>query len=288
MPGMPDARAGRPAAWLELWRALFRNARAARARAYVRVVATGRELSWAAFEVFLPVLAAAAYVYYYRALGAPPEYAGFVLLGGALTAYWLNVLWAMAMQFFWEKQEGQLEVFFLAPISRMSILAGMAAGGMVASTVRAIGTLVLGSWLFGVHIQADRPFLAVAAFLLTLVALYGLGMVMASVFMMYGRDAFNMMNLLQDPIYLASGFYFPVRALGRGVAIAASFIPLTLGLDAMRQLLFGLPAKGLFTPAAEVGALAGLSVAFLALAYLALTRMETLAKREGRLTVKWQ
>lgn len=267
---------------------LWHNVRAARARAYVRVVSTLRELSWLAFEVVLPVMAAAAYVFIYRALDAPPRYAGFVLLGSAMTAYWLNVLWSMASQFYWEKQEGQLELFFLAPISRMAILAGMALGGMFMASARAIGTLALGAWLFHVPLAAEHPFLALGTFLLTLVALYGLGMVMASVFMMYGRDAFNLINLLQDPVYLASGFYFPVKALGRAVAVLASAIPLTLGLDAMRQLLFGGEPLALASPGVEVAALAALAVVYIALAYVALTAMENLAKREGRLTVKWQ
>lgn len=280
--GAPRARSP------EAWRAFARFVRAARARAYSRVMATGRELTWVVFEVVMPILSAAAYVYYYRALGAPPQYAGFVLLGGAMTAYWLNVLWNMATQFYWEKQSGLLEVFFLAPISRMSILAGMAAGGMVSATLRAAGTLVLGAWLFDVHLRADRPLLALAAFLLALVALYGMGMAMASLFMMYGRDAFNVVNMLQDPVYLVSGFYFPVRALGQAVAAAASAIPLTLGLDAMRQLLFGNRALALLSPGAEVVALLVLAALYLLVAYAALTSMENLAKREGRLTAKWQ
>ena len=42
-------------------------------------------------------------MFVYRALQAPPEYIGFVVLGGAMTAFWLNVMWMMAAQLYWEK-----------------------------------------------------------------------------------------------------------------------------------------------------------------------------------------
>ena len=41
---------------------------------------------------------------------APPEYVGFVVLGGAMTAFWLNVMWMMASQLYWEKSQGNLEL----------------------------------------------------------------------------------------------------------------------------------------------------------------------------------
>lgn len=271
-----------------MWQALERNVRAARARAYVRVVSTFRELSWVVFEIILPLLAVAAYVFMYRALQAPERFIGYALLGGAMTAYWLNVLWSMASQFYWEKQTGQLEIFFLAPVSRMAILAGMAAGGMFMSSARAVGTLVVGSWLFGVRYDPSGIGPGLAVFVLTLLALYGLGMVMASLFMFYGREAWHLANLLQEPVYLMSGFYFPVRALPFWIGVAASIIPLTLGLDAIRQLVFPGSADGLWPVATEVVALAGLSVLFLALAHAALRRMEDAARREGRLTLRWQ
>src|SRR3972149_677954 len=76
------------------------------ARAYPRVVAQHRrERSWLLFEVFLPMLAVSAYVFIYRAIGAPEAYIGFVVMGGAMTAFWMNVLWALAGQLCWETEK---------------------------------------------------------------------------------------------------------------------------------------------------------------------------------------
>ncbi len=230
----------------------------------------------------------AAYIYYYRSLGADPSFEGFVVLGGAMTAFWLNVLWGMASQFYWEKETGNLQLFMISPMSRMALLAGMALGGMLSAGLRALSTLLLGILIFNVHMMVVDPFLLVAVFLVTLVAIYGMGMMFASLFMLYGRDAWNVSNLMQEPIYLVSGFYFPVRSLGIWISAVASIIPITLGLDAMRQELFGPISNGFLPVATELAILCVLAVMFLMLARYSLRYMENLGRREGRLTLRWQ
>ena len=74
------------------------NLRAVVGRAYPYVHGLTREKSWIFFQILLPFLATSAFVFVYRALDAPPQYIGFVVLGGAITAFWLAVIWSMAMQ----------------------------------------------------------------------------------------------------------------------------------------------------------------------------------------------
>ncbi len=108
-----------------------------------------REPSWLFFEILLPFLTTSAFVFVYRALKAPPEYIGFVVLGGAMTAFWLNVVWMMAAQLYWEKDQGNLELYFAAPMGVMSVLFGMAVGGLVMSATRAAVVLVVASLVYG-------------------------------------------------------------------------------------------------------------------------------------------
>lgn len=254
------------------------------ARAYPRVIAQQREKSWIFFDVFLPLLAVSAYVFIYRAIGAPEDYIGFVVLGGAMTAFWLNVLWSMSTQFYWEKETGNLSLFIMAPAPKMAILLGMALGGMMATSLRAGTIILVGSILFRVRYSVASFPLLVGVFILTLVALYGLGMMNASLFLLWGREAWHLASLAQEPIYLLSGFYFPIKSLGFWVAVLASLIPLTLGLDAMRQLLFPSgSALGFLNVYLEVAGLAILSVIFLAAARFLLDYMERKAIQEGRL-----
>ena len=89
-------------------------------------------------------------IYVYRALHAPVRYLGFVVLGGVLLAFWQNVIWAMATQFFWDRGQGNLELFAMAPTSLAAILLGMALGGAYLSLTRAVTVLVVASLLFGI------------------------------------------------------------------------------------------------------------------------------------------
>lgn len=268
---------------------LATNLRAIVARAYVRVVAVNRQPSWVLGEILLPLLSVSAYVYIYRALRAPPAYEGFVILGGAMTPFWLAILWGMASQFYWERESGNLDLYLAAPISRMSILCGMAAGSMLTTTTRAVGVVVAGLLLFDVSFAPTSWPLLVLTFLLTMVALYGMGMLGSSVFLLFGREAWHLMTLCQEPVYLLSGFFFPVRALGKALALVATLLPLTLGLDAIRQNVSpeGRETALLSIPI-ELLLLTILSALFLVLAQWSLAAMENRAKREGRLSLRWE
>lgn len=297
------------------------NLRAVKGRAYPRVVGANREPSWVFFEAVLPLLGIAAYVFIYSSFVEPAIAAivadpalteaqrqaavraaqsnlnaliGFVVLGGTMIAFWMNVLWSMASQLYWEKEMGNLQLYMMAPMSRMALLGGMAIGGMFMTSTRAAMTLFAGVVVFGVHFQLGNPLLIVAVFFVTLFALYGMGMMLASLYLLWGREAWHMSSLLEEPIFLISGFYFPLRAFegvgtwGRAVAFSAAIVPAALGLDALRQLLFIDFGFGLLTVTQELGILLVLCIVFFVLARFSLGFMEKLAKKEGRLTARHQ
>jgi ABC-2 type transport system permease protein len=182
-------------------------------------------------------------------------------------------------------------------MSRMALLGGMAVGGMFMTSVRAITTLVAGVVVFSIVLQVTNLFLLLAVFFATLVALYGMGMTLASLYLLWGREAWHLSALLEEPIFFTSGFYFPAGGLayvggwGRLLLTMATAIPATLGLDAMRQLVFP-GAWGdklwIFSPEVELVVILVLAVVFLVLARYALAYLEILARREGRLTSRHQ
>jgi ABC-2 type transport system permease protein len=255
------------------------------ARGYPRVIGVTRYRSELLLEIALPLLGTVAMVFVYEALHAPRQFLGFAVLGGAMTAFWQNVLWMMATQFFWDRDEGNLELYALAPTSLAAILLGMALGAIGPVVARAAALVAVCSALFHITYAGSGLVPAAGIFLLTLAAIYCLGMMLASLFLFYSREAWHLSNAMQEPVYLLTGFYFPVRALGAYVAGAASILPLTLGLDAMRQLL--LPGGlRLIAPEWEALALAVQFVLYAALSQWALRFMETRARRDGRLIAR--
>lgn len=254
-------------------------------RAYPRLIGLQRDLTWLLFDVLMPVGVVISYVLVYKALKAPEDYIGFVVFGGAMTAYWMNVLWSMASQLYWEKEQGNLALYILSPANMMAILLGMALGGLVSTTIRAVIVIVVGSLIFQVHYVIASFWQLVLVFFLSMSALYGMGMMTSSIFLLLGREAWHFANLAQEPVFLVSGFYFPIRNFPFWIAAAASLIPLTLGLDAMRQISFASGASlGFISVSTEIIVLVVLSVVFITGAKLLLAHMEKLARREGRLT----
>lgn len=262
--------------------------RAALGRAYPRLVGANREPAWVFYELLLPTLGVTAFVYVYRALQAPPEFTAFVVLGGATVAFWVNVMWMMAAQLYWEKHSANLELYIMAPCGLVPILLGMALGAAISTTLRAGAIVALGVLIFHAPLSTQHWPLVLLVFLVAMVGLYGLGMLLASLFLMWGRETWHLAQLLQEPVYLLSGFFFPVRALGLWVGLAASLIPLTLALDATRQLLFPQMANGLFPLPWEVAGLVVLAVLFPLLALGSLRLMERRARVEGRISLRWQ
>lgn len=265
-----------------------RFVRAMLARAYPRVIGLWRAPSWLLQETILPVLSVSAFVFVYRAMQAPAEYTGFVILGGAMTAFWLNILWSMGAQLYWDRDLGNLELYIMAPVSLTAILAGMALGGLVSTTVRAVIILAAGILLFDVAFVPSSWVVLALVFVLTLFALYGLGMAFASAFLLWGREAWHIVNLLQEPIYVLSGLNFPVKVLGTLAASLAAVIPLTTGMDALRQVLFPAEAHGFLPVWLEIAILAALALLFLGAACWLLNDLERRARYKGSLSVRWQ
>ena len=256
------------------------------ARGYPRYRGSHRQKSWIFMEVAMPLLGTIAMVYVYRGLHAPDRYLGFAILGGAMLAFWQNVIWSMASQFYWDRSEGNLELYAVSPTGFVPILLGMALGAIPPTLLRAAIVVVVGSLLFGVSYAGANLLGGALVFLLTLAGLYCLGMLLASLFLFYGREAWHLSSGMQEPVYLFSGLYFPVRALGGFAGAAVSLLPLAVGLDAMRQLLLpGSPAFISVTP--ECLILAAQTVVFATAARFALATVERRAREEGRLITRW-
>ncbi len=172
----------------------------------------------------------------------------------------------------------------------MSVLLGMAIGGLIMSSTRALAILVVSTLVFGVTFNVEQWGLLIAVFFLTLSALYGLGMAMASLYLLWGREAFHLTNVMIEPVYFVSGLNFPVGKLGALGALAIATIPFAVGLDAMRQLVFAGQPYITGTPPPEVEALilVAMTIGFTVVARWLIRRIERMARARGTLSLRWQ
>ena len=256
------------------------------ARAYPRVMGINRNRSWLFFDLAFPLVGTFAMVFVYQGLHAPHQYLGFVVMGGGMLAFWQNVLWMMGTQFSWDRGNGMLELMAVSPTSFEAILLGMAGGGMILTAVRAAAIILIGSLLFGVNYTPSGLLPAIGVFLLTLAALLrdgdAAGQPLPLLFargLAPWRRAPGAGQLPERPL-------LPGPCAGRSVGGAASLVPVTLGLDAMRQFL--LPGTPRFLDPGLEALIVALEIPLFGFAaYKSLRFMEARARRDGKLISKW-
>ena len=260
--------------------------RAMQARALVRLWSMFGEPLWIVVNMGFPVLSSLALSLLYVSAGLA-AYTGFAILGGVMVSFWGNVLWSMASQFNWDKEEGLFEIYLTSPTSMSALLIGMSLGGIVGTVPSAAIVTFVGWALFHPPIAASWG-AVILTFGLTLAALYALGMTLASLYLAYGRSAESLNEVLQEPVSMLSGVYFP--SIGNfspfpfALQVASSLIPLTLGMDALRKSLFF--SQGLGTIWPNLIALAVMAVVLLGLADLALRALEKKGRTDGTITVR--
>jgi ABC-2 type transport system permease protein len=257
-----------------------------KARALVRLWSIFGEKLWIIVNMGFPVLSSLALSLLYYSIGAS-NYIGYAILGGVMVSFWGNVLWSMASQFNWDKQEGLFEIYLTSPASLSAILIGMSVGGIIGTVPSAAVVVAFGWVLFHPAVNASWGAVGLT-FGLTLASLYAMGMTLSSLYLTYGREAESINNVLQDPVSMLSGLYFPSIGAGSpfpfAIQAVASLIPLTLGMQALRGALF--QAQGLGAIWLDLAALAVMAVVFLGISNLALAALEKKGREDGTIAVR--
>lgn len=275
-----DLRRGRMKLQVELW---FRTMYS---RAWVRVRSTFGEPVWVAVNLAVPLLSSLAMALLYGSTGLS-NFTGFAILGGIMLAFWGNVLWSMASQFNWDKEVGIFEIYLISPAPITAILVGMSLGGILATVPSAALVACIG-WAF--YFASIKPAwdAVLLTFVLTLMSLYAMGMLMSSLYLAYGREAESMNNAIGEPISFLSGLYFPSIGIGSpfpfAMQLAASLIPLTIGMDALRKSVFY--ADGIQGIWLNLLILAAMALILLFLGDRALTALENRGRRLGTLVLR--
>ncbi|HET7264039.1 MAG TPA: ABC transporter permease [bacterium] len=150
-----------------------------------------------------------------------------------------------AISIIWDREFGFLKEILVAPVARVSIVAGKVAGGATVATLQGVLLLILAP-IVGVHLGLAQ--VAGVAFVMLLVAasLTSFGLVIAS--RMATMEGFQVvMNFLVLPLWLLSGAFFPLRGLPLWMTALTRIDPLTYAVDALRGMVYaGSPLASAF------------------------------------------
>ncbi len=136
-----------------------------------------------------------------------------------------------------DRQFGFLKETLVAPVSRVSIIAGKSLGG--ATTAVFQGLLMLGmAVLLGAHIDLEMMPIVVGLMALVSLSFVSLGTAIAS--LMEDMHGFQLvMNFLVMPMFFLSGALFPVDSAPDIIRYISYIDPLTYAVEAFRFFLAG-------------------------------------------------
>jgi ABC-2 type transport system permease protein len=174
-----------------------------------------------------------------------------------------------------DRNEGFLQGVLVAPVSRLTIVAGKVLGGATLAWLQGLAFLALAP-LLGIRLTLGSALAAAGVLALLAVVLTALGFAFAwSLDSIQGFHA--IMNLVLIPMWLLSGAFFPLSGAPFWLSVLMRLNPLTYGLASLRWVLYG--------PAASLGrGMPGLapSLALTGVLGLALLGLDLLVTRGGR------
>jgi ABC-2 type transport system permease protein len=170
----------------------------------------------------------------------------------------------------WDRQFGFLKETLVAPVPRLTIMAGRTLGGATIAIIQ--GTLVLVVCLlvgFRPESWAAVP-LALLFMALIAVVFAALGTAIGST--LKDMQGFQLiMNFLIMPIFFLSGALFPLNNLPTALTVATRLDPLAYGVDGLRGAFIGVSALGF---GIDVSVLVVLSAVFLVLGAWAFSKIQ--------------
>lgn len=163
------------------------------------------------------------------------DYLTFVILGNAAFVYIYACIFTTGRALFFSRLFGVLDCLFLTPMPRFAYMLGSTTMGMLNATFDFLVLIGIGM-AFGMNISSINYLVFFSGMLMTLFALFGLGLVVNGVTLTL-RDRVNTVNFLQTILYAFSGVVVPVEMMPGWAQLVSRISPLTYGLRIIRGSL---------------------------------------------------
>ncbi len=240
-----------------------------------------KNLTGSLFYVLLSVIQPvifASIAYFVVGRGSEGDALLYVSLGAGMMGIWSATLFGSGGAIQWQRRQGTLEIAVASPAPLLAVLLPLTVATASLGLYSIVATLLWGRVFFGSSLHFAHPVQLAVGLPVTVLALGMLGLVLASTFVLY-RQANAFANLLEYPVWLATGLLVPVSLLPGWVEPLSWLLAPTWGVRAVREAALG----GNAWP--EIAACAGLAAAYLAIGGVALANFERLARRRATLAL---
>jgi ABC-type polysaccharide/polyol phosphate export permease len=203
----------------------------------------------------------------------------YVALGAGLMGIWSSTLFGSGGAIQWQRWQGTLELIVAAPAPFVFCLLPLTVATSSIGLYSIVATLFWGRIFFGMPLDFAHPLQLAVALPVTVLSLGMLGLVLASTFVL-ARHASAFSNLLEYPVWLATGLLVPLSLLPAWVGPISWVLAPTWGIKAIRDAAIG--GSSAWPP---IAACAALGIAYLALGTVFLHNFERLARQRATLAL---
>ncbi len=208
------------------------------------------------------------------------HYFPFVLIGVALTDFIATSTNTFSNEIRTAQVLGTLESLLVTPTSINTILFSSFTYKLLATSLRILFYFLLGICVFGVSFPSIDITALILSFILTLVPLFGVGLLSAT-FILVFKQGNPVGSLIAMTSALLGGVIYPVSVLPGWLVPFSNILPVTHGLEAIRQVL--LNGAGIHEIQNQLYILCILSLLFVALGSTSIYYGLKIAKKEGSL-----
>ena len=209
------------------------------------------------------------------------DYFGFVLLGLIAISLLTTALTAVYQSVSGSISSGWLEAQLGTSTSMPVLLVGMSAYQFLWTFLR-VAVLFLYGWTLGVHVHWSGIAPGFAVLLLLCVAYFGLGLVLAAMYLAF-RTIGPLQSVIVTGSVLLGGVYYPTTVIPSWIQSLSVVVPMTYGLRATRRLVLdGAPWSAVQT---DIGMIAVIAVLMLMLGIAAFQLSFDHARRRGTLSM---
>ena len=205
-----------------------------------------------------------------------------LMIGATFWNYLSVVFSVIAEQISWERWEGTLEYTMMAPVRRVSQLLGATVFAVMWGLIHTTVVLIVLVLFFGIDLSAANFLSAGVLMLVGSLSIIGIGMMAATLPLMWVERGDQMVFVIQSLLLLVSGVYYSVTILPGWIQPISALSPATYILDGVRQALIqGTPVTSMGF--SHVLPLAVMAVVFIPLGVFVFGWAERYAKRTGKL-----
>lgn len=168
-----------------------------------------------------------------------PNFVGFIVLGTGMMNLWSAIIFSAAGQIDRERRMGTLEILNAVPTSFQTIIFGKIIGSVLVGLLSTVIGYLFIILIAGQGFHIAHPGLFVVNLLITIISYIAIAIILAAFFAL-SRQARDLANAAEFPIFIISGLLFPISLLPSWSRPFSYILTPTWAVQLLRMCLDGI------------------------------------------------